>query len=201
MEKEKLLLELYKKTLKAQDFFAEKGWESIKFHILLSSSLVSITVGALIAMHTSSVFNGLKYEAKGLLTSILAVLPITMFFVLRVGAKNFTRECKRMYEQSTIFFKLEERLGFWQDRDKNQMKGLPKDDKYFPNRYKEYFTNDKWSNSEDFVEDIMSRGDTLYGNMKTIFKIFKISSVILIIIISIVTVLHIIPIFSGAAII
>ncbi len=101
-----------------------------------------------------------------------------------------------MYEQSSIFLKLEEKLGFWEDRDEDKRKGFTKKDKYFPDRYKEYFTNEKWSNSEDFIKDIMARKDTLYGIMKNIFIIFEIIGFILIYIISIVAILHLAGFFS-----
>ncbi len=195
MDHEKKLIELYKKTIKSQQFFAEKGWESIKFHILLSSSLVSITIGALVAMHTSSAFNELGYGARGLLVLILVVLPSLMIAIIELGYKNFVRECKRMYEQSSIFLKLEEKLGFWEDRDEDKRKGFPNEEKYFPDRYREYFTNEEWSNSEDFIKDIMSRKDTLFGIMKKIFIIFEDIGLILIVIISLVAILHLIAFF------
>jgi len=151
---------------------------------------VSITIGALVAMHTSSDFNKLEHFSKGLLTLILIVLPIVMIAFLDVGFKTFKRECRRMYEQSSIFFKLEERLGFWEDRDADKMKTFPKEKKYFSDRIKDDFDPKQWDYSKEFIDTIMSREDTLYGIMKKIFNIFTISGFAIISIIIIVSFLH-----------
>jgi hypothetical protein len=195
MEFEKKLIELYKRTLEHHHFFAEKAWESIKFHVLLSSSLVSITVGALVAMHTSDSFNGLSYEIKALFALVLVILPVLMIAILEVGSKNFTRECERMYEQTTISAKIEEKIGLWDDRDTQKMTKFPEDTKYFPNRYSDDLKEENGQNSKKFVKDMMSRKDYFHGIMKSIFKIFDVAGYVLIFVILAIFALHLFKIF------
>lgn len=159
-------LEFYRKASNERQFFAEKAWETIKFHIVLASSLISITVGALSLMLTSEVFLILPKIIKSLLTILVVILPITMLYVVGMGSRNFNRECKRMYEQISIIMKIEERLDLTQQRIKP--KQFPRDTTYFPQRYDE-----KWDNSCQFINTMMRRKDTLYGIMRGIFTLFK----------------------------
>ena len=73
--KDKYWIEFYKKVHDDKQFFAEKGWESIKLHIPLAASLISITVGALVAVHTSKSFLDLNNYARFILTGSLVLLP------------------------------------------------------------------------------------------------------------------------------
>lgn len=177
-------LELYKKTNAERKIFAEKAWETIKIHIVLLSSLISITIGTLAVTHTSEIFLTLLDEKmKFLLNASLLILPIIMLRIIRTARLNFKRECKRMYEQISIIMKLEEKMGFLEERTENKQF---KDDKgYFPKRY-----YDKWDNSEKFVKDMMKRKDTIYRNMRQIFSIFEIISYVLISLVVLIAILH-----------
>jgi hypothetical protein len=190
--KDKFWIEFYKKVHDDKKFFAEKGWESIKFHILLASSLISITVGALIAVHTSDVFLGLYNYTRAIFTGFLIILPITMFLVLRIGLKNFKRECKRMYEQASILMKLEERFDFSGERTEKKKEFL-KEKMYNPPRYYET----KWNLTSSFIDDMLSCcKENFYCTMSRIFKTFMGISIGLIILIIIVALGHIFGIWG-----
>ena len=111
--------QLYKKVYDDKVLFAEKAWETIKFHTLLSSSLISITVGALVGIHTSKTFLDLEPINKVILTAFFFILPLIMNRIVKIGFTNFRRECNRMYEQSAVLMKLEEKFGFMSRRNKN----------------------------------------------------------------------------------
>jgi hypothetical protein len=105
------LFEFYRKTLEEKQVFVERAWDTVKLHILLSSSLVSVAIGALVATHTSETFMKLLPVSRALVVMSLSLIPISMFAVLLLGKRNFRRECSRMYEHSGILIKLDERLG------------------------------------------------------------------------------------------
>jgi len=192
-------LESYRQVKKARTFYAEKAWETIKFHILLSSSLISITVGAIALMHTSDVFINHGLLWKVLLVAMLSILPFTMLEILRVGSANFERECRRMCEQNSIIMKLEERFDLRAERTEREFpeseihavwgKQFPEDKTYVPERYLQ-----KWNSSCEFVEWYMNpdRSDTFYGIMNRVFRIFNLASYGLIMIIIAIAIGHIV---------
>jgi len=179
-------LEFYKKTHNDKKFFAEKAWETIKLHILLSSSLISITIGTLALMHTSEVFLGFGTNEKSMLIAPLFILPFTMASILYIGSRNFDRECRRMYEQASIMMKLEEKFGFSVEEREEERKQFLEDKTYVPERYSEKI----WNSSSEFIKDVMSAKDTLHGNMRRIFDIFFWVSVLLMILIWVVILAH-----------
>lgn len=177
-------LELYRKTNAQRQFFADKAWETIKFHIVLLSSLISITIGTLAVIRTSEIFLTLLNEKmKFLLTVTLVILPITMLLIIRMARANFERECRRMYEQISIIMKLEEKMGFLVERTEREQ--FKEDNRYFPKRYYE-----PWNNSEKFVDDMMKRKDTIHRNMGKIFTIFENISYVLMSLIVLIAILH-----------
>ena len=186
-------VKLYEKILKEKHFFAEKAWETIKFHTILSSSLISITIGALVGLHTSEIFLELILWKRLILLSILFILPCTMKKVIGIGFSNFRRECDRMYEHSAILIKIEEKLGFRQEREKNgNLINFSEDKTYLSPR----FFEKKWTNTEKFRKDMLDcsdNKDSLYCNMKKIFELFNGASWILICSIIIVIGLHLVP--------
>ena len=189
---EKSWLKFYEQILKEKHFFAEKAWETIKFHTILSSSLISITIGALVGLHTSEIFLELVLWKRLILLSILFILPYTMKKVIGIGFSNFERECDRMYEHSVILFKIEEKLGFRQERKQNENLMFPEDKTYLSPR----FFEKKWENSKKFRTDMLDcsdKKDNLYCNMKKIFKLFNGASWILFISIIVVLAFHLIP--------
>lgn len=100
-----------------------------------------------------------------------------MFFILIVGNKNFKRECERIYEQIAILIKLEDKFGLY--RNLKSELNIIKDKNIFPKRY---FKNDQekgWNTTEDFIEYMMGRKNTLYSNMRNIFRIFFLIAIIL----------------------
>jgi hypothetical protein len=187
------LVKLYEKILKEKHFFAEKAWETIKFHTILSSSLISITIAALVGLHTSETFLGLILWKRLILLSILLILPFTMKKVIVIGFSNFERECKRMYEHSAILMKIEEKLKFRKEREKTgNLTLFPEDKKYLSPR----FFKKKWANTDKFIDDMLNcnkKKDNLYCNMKKIFELFIDTSRILIFSIILVIALHLVP--------
>lgn len=178
-------LEFYRRSNNIRYFFSDKAWETIKLHILLSSSLISVTIGALALMHTSGDYLALDKVMRFILVLLLVFLPVSMLLIVYQGSTNFVRECKRMYEQISIIMKLEEKLGL--DGERTERKQFPKDDKYVPKRYDEI-----WNDSNQFIKDMMSRKDTLYSNMFPIFRIFEGASFALIFSVIGVAILHMI---------
>ena len=104
----------------------------------------------------------------------------------KYGFENFERECRRMYEQTSILIKLEENFGFYGERPQKR-KTLPADKLYIPRRW----LCDQSQTDFQFVCNAMAKKDTLYGNMKPIFRIFQWLSVVLMIIIAVLIKLHI----------
>jgi hypothetical protein len=161
-------LEFYRKTASSMNFNATAGWETVKFHIVLSSSLISVTFVALVAIQTSA---SLDYNLKHLFTLGLVVLPITMLFVVRQGGENFKRECERMYDQVSILMKLEDKFGFYEKRDGERHIFL-NDDGYFPKKFYGQWYSAKDVDSDKFREKMMSSSDTFYSTMRTVFMLF-----------------------------
>lgn len=185
-------LKLYEKNLKEKHFFAEKAWETIKFHTILSSSLISITITALVGLHTSEVFLGLILWQRLILLSILFILPCTMEKVVGIGFANFRRECDRMYEHSAILIKLEEKLQFRKEREEKDLTTFHKDKTYLSPR----FFKKKWKSTNEFRQEMLDCGDkndNLYCNMKRIFGLFKCISWVLICSIIVVIAMHLAP--------
>jgi len=185
--------EVFKKALEEKHFFADKAWETIKFHTVLSSSLVSITIGALVGLHTSEIFLKLIIWKRLILLLILVILPYVMMKIIGIGFSNFKRECDRMYERSAILMKMEEKLGFFKNRDKNGNLILSEDKTYLSPR----FFEKKWKSTNEFRKDMLDCSDgknNLYCNMEKIFQLFKGASWILICSILIITIgLHLVP--------
>ena len=185
-------VKLYERIVKEKHFFAEKAWETIKFHTLLSSSLISITIGGLVGLHTSAIFLELILWKRLILLAILFILPYTMKKVVGIGFANFERECDRMYEHSAILIKLEEKLKFSQEREKNSSLPFPKDKTYLSPR----FFEKEWESTNEFRKNMLDCSDTknnLYCNMRKIFRLFDGISWILFCSIIIVIALHLVP--------
>ena len=45
--------------------------------------------------------------------------------------------------------------------------------KYFPERYCEFLTKEKWNNSKEFIDDIMERKDTLWDYEKNLYDFYN----------------------------
>ena len=159
-DKNNYWLEFYKKVYNEKQFFSDKAWKTIEFHILLSSSLISITIGALVLIYTSHIDKLIRV----VLTSSLLFLPSTMFLILRVGSRNFRRECDRMYQMVWILKELEKRE-----------KDFSEEETYNLGRYYE-----ETQNKTHFVKDMLCRQDKFYSIMNNIFCIFQIISCLLI---------------------
>ena len=191
-DNEENLRQLYNKAYDAKKFLAEKAWESVRFHSVLLSSLISVTIGALVLTNTSEVFlTSLNGLARALLTLSLVILPFTMLRLVQRGVTNFERECRRMYEQVSVLIKLEEKFGFFKDRTEKEQ--FPEETGYFPPRYYQ-----KWTSSADFIKSVMSQKDSLYGHMGPIFDIFKVSSYALMFAVVGATLWHLISYFLRA---
>jgi len=173
--------EFYKRICVEKNFFADKAWETLKFHTILSSSLISITIGTLVLMQTSETFHKLNLVMRGGLTLSLIFLPVIMFFIIRTGSKNFERECRRMYEILAILIKLEEDFHFRERRpikeDDLLKSAFSKEAEYIPERWK-----GTWGTTKEFIDRMIKcEKDSLYGIMNRIFLIFKVVSIIMII--------------------
>lgn len=185
-------VKLYERIVKEKHFFAEKAWETIKFHTILSSSLISITIGALVGLHTSEIFLELILWKRLILLAILFILPFTMKRVVGIGFTNFQRECDRMYEHSAILIKLEEKLKFRQEREKNGSLPFYEDKTYLSPR----FFENEWKSTNEFRKNMLDCSDTkdnLYCNMRKIFRLFDRISWILFCSIIVVIALHLVP--------
>jgi len=183
-------LEFYKKVLKRWLNFVDKAWETIKFHTLLLSSLVSITASALALMHTSDVFLKLGIVERVVLTGALLIFPITMLLILRIGLDNFNRTCRRMYERASVVMKLEEKFRLLGER--TEKKQFPLDETYVPKKYVEKI----WASSDDYIKDMMLEKDAFYSNMSRIFKLFWWLSWTLAAVIFVLILLHLIGYFQ-----
>ena len=182
-------LELYKLTFGQERLLADKAWETIKFHILLSSSVISITIALLGYIQTLT----LSEIIKMLLTGSVAILPYTMVRMLNMGSRNFRRECERLYEQITIRMKVEDKLDLRRERKEAEKKLFPGDEKYIPARWDEK----KWQSSKQFVDDMLSclTRNNFYCIMRPIFSIFRIVSYFLMAIIGLILLTLIFQIF------
>ena len=184
-------LEFYQRVNDSRQFYAEKAWETIKFHILLSSSLISVSLGTIALLHTSEVFLKMTGGMRAVLILPILLLPLAMYEIIRVGNRNFDRECNRMYEQAAIIMKLEEKFGFTSEkRNKEKINQITEEEKYLPPRYNEK----KWLTTKAYIDDMMSccqKKDNLYCNMRVIFRLFKYASIALSIFIIVLILLHI----------
>lgn len=169
------LADIYKREHDSQLFLAERAWETIKFHITLSLTLITVTLGLFGLINSL----GEPEIIRTVLIGALVLFPYIMFRIVSIGEENFQRECNRMYEAIAVLMKIEEKFDLRGElSEKNHFFREPR---CTPLRYDE-----KWETTEKFVDDMMEgTRDNFYTNMRRIFPIFRIVSYILISIISI----------------
>jgi len=90
-----------------------------------------------------------------------------MLGIVRIGSKNFDRQCRRMYNEATIIMKLEERFGVLGERAEKIRRHFPKEEKYVPTDWE-----NTWDTTKEYRDKMMSKNDAFYSNMSPIFKIF-----------------------------
>lgn len=157
----------YQRIIKNFERNAISAWETVKLLVVLSSSIISITLGANFLMQTSEWFLKQSIIMKSFLTGSTIILPGIMLIMLDTGKNNFTRECKRMYEHLSILIKIEEKYGMRGYRNKEHIKQFPEDKKYIVKRFDEI-----WKNSEQFRDKLTStERDSFYYNMVKWFDV------------------------------
>jgi hypothetical protein len=172
--------DLYRKAHDDMKFNADKAWETVKFHITLSSTLVTVTIGLFGFVNSLSVHAAIKTA----LTGALVLFPIIMLRIISVGKSNFERECSRMYEAIATVMKIEEKLP---SREKlNSQNVLFGEDKFIPKRYEEERKKKNWKDTDEFIKDMLTGShDNFYRNMRRIFPVFAIVSYFLLAMVSV----------------
>lgn len=179
------LSDLYVKAQDDLKFNGDKAWESIKLCITLSSTLITVTLGLLGAINYLSI----NFFIKALLIGGLIIFPIMMKRIVNVSAKNFERECRRMYENMTILMKIEDELP--ERKDLSDSRNFKEETTYIPPEWKE---NNLFPTTDAYVKATMQRKDRFYSNMRPIFSILRVFSNVLL---SITCVIVIIVITQG----
>lgn len=183
------LIEYYRKTWEHYEKNANYAWETIRLHTILSSSIISITIGTLSLLLTSETFQNQHLLLQIVLIASISILPVLMWELLTIGKKNFERECTRMYEELAIMMKLEEQLKINVERERGYIQ-FPEDKTYKPKRY---FT--LWNNTESFIENMMNVDkENFYSRMSKLFNIFIMFAYVLLIIIASIIVIQVITV-------
>lgn len=163
------LADLYAKAQDDLKFNGDKGWETIKLCITLSSTLITVIMGLLGAIN----YLPINLFVKALLIVALIPLPILMKIIVNISAKNFERECRRMYENMTILMKIEVELPERKDLSANR--NFNEETRYIPGEWED----GRFPNAKAFVTAMMQRKDKFYSNMSPIFSILRVSSYML----------------------
>ena len=178
-EKSIELADLYAKAQDDLKFNGDKGWETIKLCITLSSTLITVILGLLGAIN----YLPINFFVKALLIVALIPLPIMMKIIVDVSKKNFHRECRRMYENMTILMKIEDELP--ERKDLSDNRNFKEETKYLPNEWE----NKPFPNTKAFVTAMMQGKDKFYSNMRPIFSILRVFSYLLLSITCIITII------------
>jgi hypothetical protein len=181
------IVNLYTKAYDDQKSHADNAWETIKFNITLSSTLITVTLSLLGAIN----YLAINAVVKAFLTGALILFPIIMKEIVDVGEKNFKRECKRMCEATAILMKIEEE--FPQRKGLSENNHFYKDDKYTPRKWDSI----KYPTTEKYIEAMMQTRDTFYSSMRPIFPIFRCLSYLLLSIIGIIVIMTIAPVLCS----
>ena len=153
-------------------------WETLKLNIILSSALTSLTAYSIIYIYTSEFF----WETPLLTQNIRLIIriglisvPITLILTNYIFHRNFHRQCKRMYQLTSIIIKIQEQMNLYAERPTNS-KYFPKDQWYVPDEWKDI----SYQKSDEFVDDCMSKKERFYKNMLPLFYMFVVISIFLI---------------------
>lgn len=157
--------DLYRKAQDDVKFNGDKGWETIKFCLTLSSTLITLTVSLLGAINYLSI----NVVVKAFLTLSLILIMVMMKKLVDVTEKNFDRECRRMYENIAILMKIEDELP--QRRDLRDNRNFKEEKEYIPDEWKK----NQFLNTKAYVDAMMDgkKKDKFYSNMRPIFPIFR----------------------------
>ena len=157
-------IELHRHFSERWNNWGKTTWETIKLNTLLSSALTSLSVYAIIYFYQS--LQNLTVQDNILIRLLLMIIPILLFIINEKGQINYKRQCRRMYEMTSIVIKIEAKMGLYEDRTEKEF--FNKDEWYVP----DYWKNLNFSKSEDFVDYQMKKEDAFYQNMKWVFSLF-----------------------------
>jgi hypothetical protein len=175
--------DLYKKAQGDVEYQGDKGWETIKFCVTISSTLITATVGLLTVIN----YLPINVVIKPVLMLLLVPIMVIMERIVKVTKKNFNRECRRMYENITILMKIEDELP--QRKDFKANRNFKEEKEYIPQDWKKM----QYSNTDEYVKSWMGdkKRPTFYSSMSPIFSLFQVISYVITIGVIIITVLTI----------
>ncbi|MEM3616616.1 MAG: hypothetical protein QXJ31_01715 [Candidatus Bathyarchaeia archaeon] len=144
-------------------FNGERAWETMKLSLTLSSALTTVIVSLL------GVINYLPID--GFTKAFSMLVPLLVGIIMKefvnVAERNFERECRRMYENIAILMKIEAELP--SRKDKRDDRNFKEETNYLPLAWEKC----KFSNTEQFVDEMLKRNNSFYSSMKPIFSILR----------------------------
>ena len=177
--------DLYAKAQDDLKFNGDKAWESIKLSFTLSSALTTVIVSLLGFINYLSI----DVIAKTLFMLIPILVAIIMKKFVDVTEKNFKRECRRMYENMAILMKIEDELP--KRKDKSDDRNFKDETKYIPPEWEK----SKFSNTKQYVDEMMKQNDRFYSDMRPIFPTLrKVSYALMVAIVGIIIFITVEPI-------
>lgn len=179
--------DLYTKAQDDLKFNGDKAWETIKFCVTLSSTLITVTVGLLGAIN----YLAIDGVIKAFLIVALIPLIIMMKRLVDVTEKNFERECRRTYKNLAILMKIEDELP--QRKDLSGNRNFKQETKYIPLEWEK----NQFLTTEAYVTAMMQGKDKFYSNMRPIFPIFRRVSYVLLAIVSVIIIITVAPILQS----
>ena len=151
---------------------SNNSWKSINQNTILSSALTSLYIYSNIYLYTSDSFLMVSLNERLFVRISLFIIPLVMFIINIKYSMNFKHQCKDMYENATVVFKLQEKLGLLNERDTKDK--FPDDRWYVPSEW--IYSTD---NSELFVDNMMKKTGGFYKRMNWLFILFIVISILL----------------------
>ncbi len=167
------LLKLFEEYEKDRRDFSNREWETIKFTTTVFGVFLTATITIIIYL----------YPTHDILW-MFVVLPIFMLAVTFVGYIDYKREYSRLFERVATLIKIEEKVGFHDERDTNR-KVLLKDNFYLSDDFIDI--GKKYDTTKDFIKGVIKdeskkRGGNSLRNMRIMFSLYALISIILILV-------------------
>ncbi len=166
------LLALYSESAKSIQFVVDKIWSNAKFFTTLTSTLLTLTIGALAKGWLDGPQKGQDSRAY----LLLLILPVMVILIGRIGTLNLEREYRRFLDWVSVRAKIQERLGLCNEISSK----LFPDDKYLlPSR----FVTSAHRSSEAFVASGLKTKDSLCYHFRQLHYTYSALALLLIAII------------------
>lgn len=135
-------------------------WGNVKFFFLVISGLLA----------TSTVILGIEVEALQFpwKTVALIIIPVFLIYMSRSGLNSAERSYRRFLEFAAYLGKVEEIIGLSEPKRTR----IFQDDEYVFDRYVKRRQLKKYSSSKKFIEGEIKKPDSVYRDVKRVYRAF-----------------------------